>query len=114
MAALAEAEPVLCRARPCMAPPPGFWPAEAAGLDVFVLDAPHLFDRPGNPYVGRSRDGTGRTMPQRFAALARIAADIGLGAVPGWVPQAVHCHDWQTGLTPAYLALAGGVPGRER
>jgi starch synthase len=21
-----------------------------AGLDLFVLDAPHLFDRPGNPY----------------------------------------------------------------
>jgi starch synthase len=41
-----------------------------------------------------------------------MAADIGLGAVPGWVPQAVHCHDWQTGLAPAYLALAGG--GRPR
>src|SRR5262245_45366725 len=25
---------------------------QAADLDLFVLDAPHLFDRPGNPYVG--------------------------------------------------------------
>ena len=24
----------------------------AAGLDLFVLDAPHLFDRAGNPYLG--------------------------------------------------------------
>ncbi|MDH5265640.1 MAG: glycogen/starch synthase, partial [Betaproteobacteria bacterium] len=26
--------------------------ARAAGLDLFVLDAPHLYGRPGNPYVG--------------------------------------------------------------
>ena len=24
----------------------------AANLDLLVLDAPHLFDRPGNPYTG--------------------------------------------------------------
>ena len=84
---------------------------KAAGLELFVLDAPHLFDRPGNPYVGPD-GGDWPDNAQRFAALARMAADIGLGAVPGWVPQAVHCHDWQTGLTPAYLALAGG--GRPR
>ncbi len=83
----------------------------AAGLDLFVLDAPHLFDRPGNPYAGPDgRDWPDN--PQRFAALARVAADIGLGAIPGWVPQAVHCHDWQAGLTPAYLALAGGARPR--
>jgi len=26
--------------------------ARAGDLRLFVLDAPHLFDRPGNPYVG--------------------------------------------------------------
>ncbi len=83
----------------------------AGGLDLFVLDAPHLFDRPGNPYTGPDgRDWPDN--PQRFGALARVAADIGLGAVPGWVPGAVHCHDWQTGLAPAYLALAGGARPR--
>src|SRR5215475_13471109 len=24
----------------------------ASGLDLFVIDAPHLFDRPGGPYLG--------------------------------------------------------------
>ena len=24
----------------------------AAGLDLFAIDAPHLYDRPGNPYLG--------------------------------------------------------------
>lgn len=83
----------------------------AAGLELFVLDAPHLFDRPGNPYVGPD----GRDWPDnpfRFAALSRIAADIGLGAVPGWVPDTVHAHDWQTGLAAAYLHYAHGARPR--
>ncbi len=33
-----------------------------AGLDLLVIDAPHLYGRPGNPYLGP--DGaTGRTTP---------------------------------------------------
>jgi len=72
-------------------------------LDLFVLDAPHLFERTGNPYVGP--DGT--DWPDnalRFAAFSRMAADIGLGVVPSFVPDVVHAHDWQGGLAPAYLA----------
>jgi starch synthase len=71
-------------------------------LDLFVLDAPHLFARPGNPYL----DPEGKDWPDnafRFAALARVAAEIGLGAVPAFVPDIVHGHDWQAGLLPAYL-----------
>jgi starch synthase len=71
-------------------------------LDLFVLDAPHLFARSGNPYLGPD----GSDWPDnglRFAALARTAADIGLGAISSFVPEVVHAHDWQAGLTPAYL-----------
>jgi starch synthase len=71
-------------------------------LDLFALDAPHLFARPGNPYV--TAEGT--DWPDngtRFAALGRMAADIGLGAVSTFVPDVVHAHDWQAGLAPAYL-----------
>ena len=52
--------------------------ADAAGLDLFVIDAPHLYARPGNPYVDRH----GRDWPdnaQRFAALSLVAAEIGRG-----------------------------------
>ncbi|MBN9016855.1 MAG: glycogen synthase GlgA [Rhizobiales bacterium] len=80
--------------------------AHAAGLDLMVLDAPHLYDRPGNPYVG----GEGRDWPDnpiRFAALSRIAADLGLGFVPAYQPDIVHAHDWPTGLTPAFLRYSG-------
>ena len=81
--------------------------ARADGLDLFLLDAPHLFDRQGNPY----QTSTGREWPDnglRFAALARAAALIGKGLVPGYQPHIVHCHDWQAGLAPAYLTYDGG------
>ena len=71
-------------------------------LDLFVLDAPHLFARGGNPYMSHE----GKDWPDngiRFAALARLAADIGFGAVQSFRPDIVHAHDWQAALALAYL-----------
>ena len=76
-------------------------------LDLFVLDAPHLFARPGNPYVTPD----GKDWPDngvRFAALSKMAAEIGRGAIPSFVPDIVHAHDWQAGLAPANLHYANG------
>ena len=81
--------------------------ARAAGLDLLVLDAPHLYARPGNPYLGAD----GKDWPDnalRFAALAHVAADIGGGVIAGYRPDVVHAHDWQAGLAPAYLHYRGG------
>ncbi len=80
--------------------------AVSAGLKLFVLDAPHLFTRPGNPYSAPD----GRDWPdnaQRFAALSYAAFLLAQGAVPGFVPDVVHAHDWQAALLPAYLHYAG-------
>jgi starch synthase len=80
--------------------------ARAAGLDLLVLDAPHLYARRGNPYLGPD----GQDWPDnaiRFAALSQTAADICGGAVQGYVPHVLHAHDWQTGLAPAYLHYRG-------
>jgi starch synthase len=77
----------------------------AAGLNLFAIDAPHLYDRPGNPYLGPD----GLDWPdngQRFAALARVGADLGLGAIEAFQPQVVHAHDWQAALAAAYLNYA--------
>ena len=82
--------------------------ARAAGLDLLVLDAPHLYARAGNPYLGPD----GRDWPDnalRFAALALEAAEIGGGAIDGYRPDVVHAHDWQAGLAPAYLHYRGGA-----
>ena len=78
----------------------------AHGLDLIVLDAPHLFDRPGNPYLGP--DGTDWADNwKRFAALGLVAGEIGRGAVPAFVPAIVHAHDWQGALAVVYLRFAG-------
>lgn len=83
----------------------------AGGLELFVLDAPHLFARPGNPYVGPDgRDWSDNAI--RFATLSSVAADIGRGAVNGFAPDIVHAHDWQAGLTAAFLHYGTGArPG---
>jgi starch synthase len=86
----------------CYGGPARVLSGSVADLDLFVLDAPHLFTRPGNPYV--TPEGT--DWPDnalRFAGLGRVAAEIGQGAIPGFVPEVVHAHDWQAGLTHAFL-----------
>jgi starch synthase len=93
----------------CVFERPGFFGGKArllraahGELELFVLDAPHLFARSGNPYVSPE----GIDWPDngtRFAALSSMAANISAGAVSAFVPDVVHAHDWQAGLAPAYL-----------
>ncbi|MER9301504.1 glycogen synthase GlgA [Mesorhizobium sp. M0293] len=84
---------------------------QLAGLELFVLDAPHLFDRPGGPYG----NATGVDWPdnwRRFAALSQVGGDIAGGAISGYQPDIVHAHDWQSAMTLAYMRYgkAVGVP----
>jgi starch synthase len=75
-------------------------------LDLLVLDAPHLFARAGNPYLGPD----GHDWPDnaiRFGALSWTASRLALGDMAGFMPDIVHGHDWQAGLTMAYLAYDG-------
>ena len=75
------------------------------GVPAYVVDAPSLYDRPGNPYLGRD----GREWPDnplRFGALGWVAAHLGLGDIDrGWRPEIVHGHDWHAGLACAHLAF---------
>lgn len=81
--------------------------ARAAGLDLLILDAPHLYDRGGTIYL----DVDGRDWPdnpERFAALSWTAAHYATTAPAATRPAVLHLHDWQAGLTPVYLnELAG-------
>lgn len=82
--------------------------ATAAGLDLLVLDAPHLYDRGAGIYLS----DTGRDWPdnpERFAALSWVAAEIAAGLLPDWHPQIIHAHDWQGGLAPHYIARGPAV-----
>ncbi|WP_137157628.1 glycogen synthase GlgA [Rhizobium sp. FKL33] len=73
-----------------------------AGLDLYVLDQPVYFDRPGGPYTdagGRDHEDNWR----RFAALSMAANRLCNGLDPDWTPELLHGHDWQAGLAPVYL-----------
>jgi len=80
--------------------------AQHEDLSLLILDAPDLFDRPGSPYLTPE----GQDWPDnvdRFAALSAAAAEVAGGALKNWVPDVVHCHDWQAGLTPYYIRAKG-------
>jgi starch synthase len=80
-----------------------------AGL-AYVIDAPFLYRRAGNPYIGPD----GHDWPdnhRRFALLGWVAAHLAAGELdPEWVPDVVHAHDWHAGLTPAYIRRNPALP----
>jgi starch synthase len=78
----------------------------ARGLDLLVLDAPHLFDRSGNPYVGPDGADWADNW-RRFAAFAFAVAEAGRGSIAEFAPDIVHLHDWQVALAAAYLRYGG-------
>ena len=78
---------------------------QVEGLDLYLLDAPHLFDREGGPYSAAGMDFADNA--QRFAALSWVAARLAREGCDGWKPDVLHAHDWQAGLAPAYLAYGG-------
>ena len=79
----------------------------ARGLDIIAVDAPHLYERPGNPYLGPD----GKDWPdnaRRFGALSKAAADVASGRAPGYRADILHCHDWQAALAPVHVRFHGG------
>lgn len=71
-------------------------------MPVYLLRAPDLYDRHGNPYMAAD----GHEWPDnalRFAALGWAGAQLGQGLDPNWAPDVLHCHDWHAGLTAAYV-----------
>jgi starch synthase len=74
----------------------------AASLDLLVLDAPHLYARGGNPYLGPDgREWFDNSV--RFAGLGAAAAAVGAGTAPGLAFDIVHAHDWQGAMAVVYL-----------
>jgi starch synthase len=109
MAAVGKAKPVWEDAD-LFGSPARVLAAKAHGLDLLVLDAPHLYDRPGGPYT----DPAGADWPdnpERFAGLSWVAAEIAGGALSKWRPDILHAHHWQAGFAPWYLRERHGGAG---
>jgi len=96
---------------------PGIPPAQLlaakhpSGVQLLVI-ASDIYARPGTPY----QDTAGRDWPDnvlRFGLLSKISALLSTEASPfPWVPDLLHCNDWQTGLAPAYLKYADSAKAR--
>ncbi|MDP3920931.1 MAG: glycogen synthase GlgA [Candidatus Omnitrophota bacterium] len=71
---------------------------EASGVQTFFIDQPEFFNRDelyGTP-LGDYPDNDRRFSFFQRAVLETLRAK-------GFAPDIIHCHDWQTGLIPAYL-----------
>ncbi len=78
------------------------------GVPAWIVDCPALYDRDGGPYQDAG-GGDWQDNPLRFGLLSHVAARLGSTQSPvAWRAQLVHANDWQTGLAPAYAALALG------
>ena len=81
--------------------------ADYQGVGLYLVDAPHLYDRGGNPYHDQNYfDYSDNVI--RFGLLGWAAAALAGGMDETWgKADVLHAHDWQTGLAPAYLAAWG-------
>lgn len=81
---------------------------EGSGVAAYVVDAPYLYQREGNPYL----DAEGVEWcdnQQRFALLGWVAAHLASGELDArWTPGLVHAHDWHAAMCCAYLAAHPG------
>lgn len=98
------------RERYCFGGPANVLGDTVAGMEVLVLDAPHLYDRPGSIYLGP--DGQDwPDNPERFAALSWVGARLAAMGFEDLEPEVLHVHDWQAALAPLYLQEMGAEEG---
>lgn len=74
-----------------------------APVPLFLIECPDHYQHDGGVY----QDAAGRDWSDnhlRFGLLSRFAALLCTDSSPlGWRPHILHCHDWPSGLAPAYL-----------
>ncbi len=70
------------------------------GLTVFLIAKNEFFNRDG--IYGPSPDTPWEDNAARYSFFSRAVCSV--GSVTGFMPDVLHCHDWQTGLIPVYCA----------
>ena len=84
----------------------------ANGVQAYVIEAPELYDRPGNPYADADNHAYADNH-RRFALLGWVASQLAQGLDPAWKVQVVHAHDWHAGLAAAYMKADANAQGRK-
>ncbi len=77
-----------------------------SGVLAYVVDAPFLYQRDGNPYL--AADGSEwADNAQRFALLGWVAAHLATGELDdNWRPDVLHTHDWHAAMACTYIAAS--------
>jgi starch synthase len=78
-----------------------FLPGQKVRVQIYFLDNQEYFGSRNSLYVDPM---TGESFPdndERFILLSRSVFELILKL--GWIPDIIHCNDWQCGLIPAYL-----------
>ena len=71
--------------------------APVAGVRYYFLDDPEYFDREG---IYGTQYGDYGDNAERFAEFSRAAIEFTKRV---WLPDVLHCHDWQSALVPVLL-----------
>ena len=72
------------------------------GVRYFFLDDPYYFDREG---IYGDKAGEYPDNAERYTEFCRAAIEL---TKQVWMPDVIHCHDWQTALIPVLVRTAYG------
>lgn len=78
-----------------------FLPGQRVRVQIYFLDNQEYYGSRNSLYVDPK---TGKDYPdndERFILLNRAVMELIIKL--GWIPDIIHCNDWQTGLVPVYL-----------
>lgn len=78
-----------------------FLPGQKVRVQIYFLDNQEYFGSRNSLYVDPM---TGESFPdndERFILLSKSVFELIIKL--GWIPDIIHCNDWQCGLIPAYL-----------
>ena len=97
----------------CSAGPARVLAAPLAGLDLFALDAPHLFDRAGNPYLGADGvDWPDNADPLRRARRASARTSASARSRPSSPMSSMRMTGRPRSRRPICISPAGRGPAR--
>lgn len=76
----------------------------STGVTVIAVQCAQLYEREGGIYTDKNNQDW-QDNPLRFGTLSYVAALLASSytALSDWMPDIIHCNDWQTGLAPAYM-----------
>jgi len=78
-----------------------FLVGQKARVQIYFLDNPEYFGKRHSLYADPLSGNYFKDNDERFILLAKSVFELIIKL--GWVPDIIHCNDWQGGLIPAYL-----------